>query len=50
MKSVRHHRCQTDGCDQWAVVWITLEDRNKNVCLSCRDEMCALYGWVMFNW
>ncbi len=46
------HKCQTEGCNYKALVWITKpeENRNKNVCFDCRDELVELHGWELLDW
>ncbi len=39
-----------NGCEGWAAVWITKDDFNKHVCVSCRDEMISVFGWKMLDW
>jgi drug/metabolite transporter superfamily protein YnfA len=38
--------CDVDGCFNRAVWEVVRGKRTKAVCGKCRDEMCALYGWV----
>lgn len=42
--------CMTEGCERWARAWITFEGRNKHVCLSCRDELTSIFGWLILPW
>lgn len=50
MGGQRTFECMTNGCENWAAVWITFDGRNKHVCYSCRDELMAVYGWVLLDW
>ncbi len=50
MRGQRTFKCMTNNCENWAAVWITLNDRNKHVCFACRDELMAVFGWVLLDW
>lgn len=60
MRTTRSFPCQTQGCEGYALFWITTHEpsdngdrdhqRNKHVCMACRDEMTSLYGWSLLDW
>ncbi len=49
-RATRSFSCQTDGCREKANFWITKEERNKHVCMHCRNEMLSVYDWAILKW
>lgn len=39
--------CETQGCLNHAVWVVAKPEREKRVCSKCRDEMIALWGWLL---
>ena len=50
MSEHRTFECMTDGCENWAAVWVTRQGRNKHVCYDCRNWMISVDGWVLLDW
>lgn len=52
MRTTRSFHCMTEECENYAVTWITLveENRNKHVCLDCRNYLTTEEGWILLNW
>ncbi len=41
--------CQIEGCDRVAHYWVSKNRQSLNVCVKCRDEMMAVFGWTLIG-